>query len=146
MILNSSFDGISYQNLKIIKSKINKDNKIFFANELFPKFTFEDQCNLALNSSGYIGTDGGPLTLYILLGKKSLVFDTFKRGADQKNIAIRFQQNFKYTLLYKTITFQSKNFILSEDIINLVNKDRIDFQINDTKYHDIENEVNNIFF
>jgi hypothetical protein len=145
VILNSEHDTKAYSKLRVMKSKMDKNNMIFFAKDLYPKFSFEDQCNLALNSLGYIGSDGGPSALYLLLKKKTFVFDSFKR---RREIAIHknYKLNYNFFVLYKKIIYNNKKFFLSDRVLNFLIERRVsDFKIEDVKYLEIEKEIE-IFF
>ena len=119
---------------------------IYFVKDIFPSFSFESQCALAIDSIGYVGTDGGPSLLYTLLRKKTYVFDTFKRS---KHLTIHknYKAKFNFYVDYKFITYNGRKFTLSDKLINfMINRNIEDFEIEDINYSELENRMENIFF
>jgi len=146
VFLNCKTDTKSYPKLRNIQSKIKNNNMIFFANDIYPNFSLKNQCVLAINSLGYIGTDGGPSTLYMLLRKKTFVFDTFK----SKTLFLlhqKFMKNYNFHMSFKKILYKEKSLIYSERLINFFEKKKIqNYLIKESSYLDLKKKIDCFFF
>lgn len=140
VILGNKFDNSIIK----IKKKINTfqyKEKIFFFQDFDNYENLANQIMLAKNSIGYIGSDGGILSIFYYLQKKIIIFDTYYTPS----IGMR---NKDIIYIYKKISFDFDPDIkiLSDQTIEQVTKEKKNYKIITVNFDELKLAINNLFF
>ncbi len=140
VILGNKFDKFIIKIKKKINTFQNKE-KIFFFQDSDNYENLANQIMLAKNSKGYIGSDGGIMSIFYYLQKKIIVFDSYftpSIGIEDKDIIY----------IYKKISFDrdSDIKILSDQTIEQITKEKKNYKITTVNFDELKLAINNLFF
>lgn len=135
------------QNEKIYKiiKKMKKNNKlenILFLNDFFKYPNFINQCHLAINSMGYLGSDSGPQVLYCLLNKKTVSIDGYLEKPGYYRLYEFYTKNFKYRFIPNKIKIDNKIHELDLETLKKLNKEKQDYFLVGCSAKEIINVIN----
>lgn len=100
--------------IKLIKLENQKQNKMNFLlfKDLSSGYSIHDQAYLALNTTGYIGSESGAMTFFGLLNKKQIIVDAVfdKYHQYRKNITFLYKRLYDYKNKRSIIFYWDKRY------------------------------------